>query len=167
MKRIILAVVIGWVFGVGVYAAYAESKVIATPKVQVAGKTGDADASIGPVYFPDFYKSKGEQKCRDYLSSLSNKKMLEYVNVRGFKDVDSVRHERKGSKEKCCMKDDLGSCADIVSCGKGDARGIDVQSDIGSLAVGDDDYYDLEGLSGEIEISPGYEKSSKVLFTGP
>lgn len=164
MKRVILAAVIGCVsFGAG-NSAYAESSVKATPLVKITQSEGDEDAYLGPVYFPNFYKSSGESACGNYLkNTLSKQKMSKYID-----DENGFKGGSLKNCKFCCEKDEKGSCGKKVSCSSSRARGIDVESGegkTGKVTVGDDDYYNLEDLSGKIEITPGYEESSKVLFS--
>lgn len=188
MNRIILAVVIGWGFFPGPYTAYAESEVKATPKVQVAEKLGETDAYIGPVYFPAFKAiplNKSDNDCAAHLEELSNQKMSKYIDENGFdKEKGGFLRPNRGRKYSCRRDTDTGECLDIKRGLEG-GSGIDVESgkdlsdkdkdgDItepvpGKVTLGDgddaEDYYDLADLSGDIDISSGYEKQGKILFS--
>lgn len=173
MKRIILAVVIGCVVWAEGSFAYAESSVQAAPRVKIVESKGYDDASIGPVRFPDFYKftniKSSEQSCEDFLGTLSGTKMSDNLDDNGFLKTKGGFYSTKNCK-KACKKDKTGSCDkdELVSCGDSNARGIDVESGegkTGKVVVGDDDYYDLEDLFGEIEVDPGYANMGKILFS--
>lgn len=180
---ITLVVFLGWVG-----ALWAESKVTVTPKVQLEEKRGDTDAYIGPVYFPDFYKSdcknKNDADCANYLEGLRNKKMYpDYIDENGFlKDTgEFLRHGRR----YCCQNGFVTGDCNIIRLQKGksadNCRGIDVESGLdfadedkdgnvsesrpGKVSAGEDEYYGLAGLSGEVKIDPGYETQGKILFS--
>lgn len=190
MKRISLMFLCGGLFLGCVCAVYAESSVTVTPKVRLAGKQGedvDTDAYIGPVYFPDFYKSDytsgGDAACANYLEGLRNEKMYPgYIDKEGFlKDYGDFLAER--GCEYCCNRDfETGECHKFKIDGNKEAcKGIDAESGLdladedgdgdksedrqGKITVEEDDYYDLAGMSGEITIDPGYETQGKVLFS--
>lgn len=191
MKRISLMFLCGGLFLGCVCAAYAESSVTATPKVQIAGKQGDTDdAYIGPVYFPDFkgtvYSRERDAPCVEDLQNFSNKKMYpDYINENGVGLAVLLRSfPPKHGYKYCCKRDTVtGACNRIKKSGseKGDCKGIDMESGLdladedkdgntsedrpGKITVGEDDYYDLADLSGEIKIEPGYKTQGKILFS--
>ncbi len=161
MKKIVaVAVAVGVIWGLGRLVG-AESKVKATPLVKITQNEGDNDVYIGPVYFPEFYKSVGEDACETTLEELSGTKMSETIDDNGFLIERGNFWPSKNCKYSCHRDTATGKCNQQNNCS---GNGIDIESRKG-LSVGEDDYYDLEGLSGEIEISPGYEESAKALFT--
>lgn len=194
MKRISLMFLCGGLFLGCVCAVYAESSVTATPKVQLVGKQGDTDdAYIGPVYFPDFegtvYSRKRDELSAEYLKAVSNKKMYPlYINENGVGLAVLLRSfPPKHGYKYCCKRDPVtGACnrikkSESKSDDWGDCKGIDMESGLdladedkdgntsedrpGKISVGDDEYYDLAGLSGDINIDPGYETQGKILFS--
>lgn len=152
--------------------AIAESVVNKTPLVRVAEHKGTGDAYIGPEYFPDFYEFAGraEESCKEKLTGMSKKKLSEDVSTE-----NGLMNGHFFYSKNCrysCHRDDTGGCTIRKDNCAGD--GIDVESGKGKnkVTVGEgddwdfkDDYYDLDGLSGEVEISPGYETQGKILFS--
>ena len=178
MKRIILAAVMGgglFLPGNFIYAGSTnESTVKAAPLVKISQVKGDTDDFIGPVYFPNFYKNtnvkSSESGCENYLTKIRNQKMYpDYIDKNGF-NANKARGTTGAflSAKNCkhaCTREAEGSCAE-TSCANG--QGIDVESGSGKsgkVTVDDEDFYDLAGLKGEIEISPGYEKLGKILIS--
>jgi len=161
MWRIIVVMVMAGILLDFGRSLWAESSVKAAPLVKTSQKEGDKDAYIGPEYFPKFYKSVGEDACETTLKELSGTKMSETIDDNGFLIERGNFWPSKNCKYSCHRDTATGECNQQNNCS---GNGIDIESRKG-LSVGEDDYYDLEGLSGEIEISPGYEESAKALFT--
>ncbi len=181
MKKFVLAVIAGIFLNVGRFV-WAESDVNASPMVKVMQHEGEDDAYLGPEYFPDFYKNTGyrsaEKSCADYLTNTISKEKLSAVvdKDNGLKGGEFL--SAKNCRYACPQDKTTGSCDvkrdELVSCGSGSARGIDVESGKGKnkLTAGEgddwdlkDDYYDLDGLSGSLEIDSGYKELGKALFT--
>lgn len=95
--------------------------------------------------------------------------MSDYLDENGFLKSQGGFLSSKNCKYACQQDEEKpGSCGTKVSCSNSKARGIDVESGdgkTGKVTVGEDDYYDLEDLAGEVEINPGYEESAKALFS--
>lgn len=171
MKRTVWVVIAAVFLTIARYVS-ADSSVKANPLVKIREKEGSTHDYIGPVYFPDFHKNTGkrvEEDCEDFLKELNGKKMSEYLDSRGFLKSKGSFFSSKNCKY-ACPENTSGSCRekDLVKCGNSDSRGIDIESGegkTGMVSADEDDYYDLEGLSGKIEVASGYKKTSKMLFS--